>query len=42
MVALVVFVMATLEKVFGRKNLFDTNGPFGDNVIKNPAKYKIK
>ena len=33
MVALLVFIMATLEK------LLDANlGPFGSNVIKNPAR----
>ena len=36
MVALLVFRIAT---VFGRKMLFDAKGPFGDNVIKNPARY---
>ena len=25
--------------VFGRKKLFDAKGPFGDNVIKNAARY---
>ena len=25
----------------GRKKLFDTKGPFGDNVIKNPARYTV-
>ena len=39
MVALLIFVIATLEKVFGRKKLLDTKGLFGDNVIKNPARY---
>ena len=24
---------------FGRKKLLDAKGPFGDNVIKNPARY---
>ena len=33
------FVIAPLEIVFGRKKLFDAKGPFGDNVIKNPARY---
>ena len=32
-VAFLVFIIATLEK------LFDGNGPFGDNVIKNLARY---
>ena len=35
MVAPLVFIIATSE-IFGRK-LFDAKGPFGDNVIKNPA-----
>ena len=39
MVALLVFIIATLEIIFGRKKLFDTKGPFGDNVIKNPARH---
>ena len=40
MVALLVFIIATLENsYFGRKKLFDTKGPFGDNVIKNPARH---
>ena len=39
MVALLIFVIATLEKVFDRKKLLDTKGLFGDNVIKNPARY---
>ena len=39
MVALLVFRIATLEIVFGRKMLFDAKGAFGDNVIKNPARY---
>ena len=29
MVALLVFIMATLEKGFGRKKLLNANGPFG-------------
>ena len=33
------FIIATLEIVFGRKKLFDAKGPFGDNIIKNPARY---
>ena len=32
-------IMATLEIVFCRKKLLDAKGPFGDNVIKNPARY---
>ena len=39
MVALLVFIMATLTIVFGRKKLLDPNGPFGGNIIKNPARY---
>ena len=39
MVALLVFIIATLEIVFGRKKLLDAKGPFGDNVFKNPARY---
>ena len=39
MVALLVFIMATLEIGFGRKEHLDANGPFGGNVIKNPARY---
>ena len=34
MVALLVFIIANLEVAFGRKNLLDAKGPFGDNVIK--------
>ena len=36
MVALLNFLMATLEIVFGRKKLLDGKGPFDDNVFKNP------
>ena len=39
MVALLVFIMATLEIVFGRKKLLDAKDPFGDNVFKNLARY---
>ena len=39
MVAFLVFIIATLEIAFGWKKLFDAKGPFGDNVIKNPARY---
>ena len=35
MVALLGFIMATLAE----KELLDTKGPFGGNVIKNPARY---
>ena len=34
MVALLVFIIAALEKVFGRQKLLDAKGPPGDNVIK--------
>ena len=37
MVALLVFIIAALEIIFGRKKLFDTKGPFGDNAIKTPT-----
>ena len=37
MVALLNFLMATLEIVFGRKKLLDGKGPFDDNVFKNPV-----
>ena len=33
MVALLVFIIATLEIVFGRKKLFDAKGQFVDNVM---------
>ena len=39
MVALLAFIVGTLKVIFGRKNLFDAKGPFGDNVLKNPARY---
>ena len=39
MVALLAFIVGTLEAIFGQKNLFDAKGPFGDNVLKNPARY---
>ena len=35
MVALLVFIIATLEIVFGRKKLLVAKGPFGDKIIKN-------
>ena len=41
MVALLVFIMS-YSGVFGRKKLFDAKGPFGDNGIKNPARYKTE
>ena len=39
MIALLVFKIATLTIVFGRKKLLDAKGLFGDNVIKNTARY---
>ena len=39
MVALLVFIMATLTIVFGRKKLLDPNDPFGGNLFKSPARY---
>ena len=39
MVADLVFMMATLEIVFGRKKLLDAKGLFGVSVLKNPARY---
>ena len=39
MVALLVFIMATLEMLFSRKILLDAKGPFGGNLFKNPARY---
>ena len=33
------FIIATLEIVFGRKKVLDAKGQFGNNVIKNPARY---
>ena len=36
MVDLIVFIMATLEIVFGRIKLFDRRGPFGSNIFKIP------
>ena len=39
MVALLVFIIATLKIVLGRKKLLDAEGLFGDNVIKNTAIY---
>ena len=35
MIALVVFIMATLQTVLGRKKLLGTKGPFGGNVFKS-------
>ena len=39
MVALLVFIIATLEIAFGRKKLLDAKGPSGDNVIKKRSRY---
>lgn len=39
MAALLVFIIATLEIIFGRKKLLESKGRLGDNVIKNPARY---
>ena len=33
------FYNSCLGDSFWPKRLFDANGPFGDNVIKNPARY---
>ena len=41
MVALLVFIMATLKIVFGREKLLDPDGPFGGNLFKSPARYFI-
>ena len=38
MVALLGFIMATLEMLFSRKILLDAKGPFGGNLFKNPAR----
>ena len=38
---LLIFIIATLEIVFGGKKLLDAKCPFGDNVIKNPARNGI-
>ena len=35
MIALVVFIMASLQIVLGRKKLLGTKGPFGGNVFKS-------
>ena len=35
MIAPVVFIMATLQIVLGRKKLLGTKGPFGSNVFKS-------
>ena len=39
MFVLLVFIIASLEIVLAEKRLLDAKGPFGDNVIKNPARY---
>ena len=38
MAALLVFIIATLAVLFGRKKLLDAKGPFCNNVIKNPPR----
>ena len=38
-VALLVFIMATLELLFWPKKTVDAKGPFGGNVFKNPASH---
>ena len=40
-VTLLVFIMASLEIVFGRKRMLDGKGQFAGNVFKNPATYCI-
>ena len=37
-VAHLVFIVGTLEIIFGRKKLFDPKGPFSNNVFKNPTR----
>lgn len=39
MIALLVFILGTLEIFFGRKQLLETRGVFGGNVFINPAGY---
>lgn len=39
MIALLVFILGTLEIFFGRKQLLETRGLFGGNVFINPARY---
>ena len=41
MVALLLFFSGWLlwRDISGRKKLLDAKGPFGDNVLKNPARY---
>ena len=39
MIALLVFLLGTLEIFFGRKQLLETRGVFGGNVFINPAGY---
>ena len=38
MIELLVFKIATLAIVFGRKKLLEAKGPFCNNIIKNPAR----
>lgn len=39
MIALLVFILGTLEIFFGRKQLLEIRGVFGGNVFINPAGY---
>ena len=39
MVTVLVFIMASLEIVVGRKRLLDGKGQFAGNVFKNRARY---
>lgn len=39
MIALLVFILGTLEIFFGGKQLLETRGVFGGNVFINPARY---
>lgn len=39
MIALLVFILGTLEIFFGRKQLLETRDVFGGNVFINPAGY---
>ena len=41
MVVLLVFIIATLEIVFGRNKLLDAKGPFRENK-ENPAKSTLR
>ena len=39
MIALLVFILGTLEIFFGRKQLLEKRGVFGGSVFTNPARY---